>query len=75
MEKLITEDKTYVLYATLKDLENKLPDATFLRVHRSFIINMDKIKDIEDSTLVINKKAIPISRSKSSVPMDKIHLI
>ena len=73
--KIVTAEKTFVFYSTLKDLEKKLPESTFLRVHRSFIINLNKIKDIEDSTLVINKKVIPISRSKRPILMDKIHLI
>jgi DNA-binding LytR/AlgR family response regulator len=45
----------------MKTLEEKLPVSIFFRVHRSFIINLSKIVDIEESNLVIEEKVIPIS--------------
>ncbi|WP_317045154.1 LytTR family transcriptional regulator DNA-binding domain-containing protein [Jejuia pallidilutea] len=40
-------------------MNNKLPDALFLRVHRSYTININKILEIEDNTVLINKALIP----------------
>jgi DNA-binding LytR/AlgR family response regulator len=51
-----------MIHSTLKTLEEKLPDA-FARVHRSFIVRIDRIKDIEDTTLVIDGKVVPIGAS------------
>ncbi len=46
---------------TLKALEKKLPDSKFMRVHRSFIVNLDKINTIERSRIVFGKVYIPVS--------------
>jgi DNA-binding LytR/AlgR family response regulator len=59
---LKTTDSRYMIHSTLKTLEEKLP-TTFARVHRSFIVRIDQIKDIEDTTLVIDGKVIPIGAS------------
>jgi DNA-binding LytR/AlgR family response regulator len=59
---LKTVNSRYMIHSTLKTLAEKLPDA-FARVHRSFIVRIDQIKDIEDTTLVIDGKVIPIGAS------------
>ena len=47
----------------LKSLEEQLPGQKFVRVHRSFIVHMDKIKVIERNRIVFGKTYIPISDS------------
>ncbi|CAH8281603.1 LytTR family two component transcriptional regulator [Mariniflexile fucanivorans] len=56
-----SKNKEYLLVVTLKDLEDKLPNNHFLRIHRSFIVNLSQIDEIATSHIVISKKAIPIS--------------
>lgn len=46
---------------SMKTLEENLPDNRFMRVHRSFIINLDKIKTIERNRIVFGKEYIPVS--------------
>ena len=46
---------------TMKLLESKLPESKFLRVHRSFIVNLEKINTIERSRIVFGKTYIPVS--------------
>jgi DNA-binding LytR/AlgR family response regulator len=46
---------------SLKNLEAKLPEAAFMRVHRSFIVNLEKIDIIERSRIVFGKVYIPVS--------------
>jgi two-component system response regulator LytT len=46
---------------TLKLLESKLPGDRFMRVHRSFIVNLSKIDTIERSRIVFGKTYIPVS--------------
>ena len=72
--KIYTTTQTYIVYATMKYLEEKL-GTQFLRVHRSFIVHLDKIVDIEENTLVINKKVIPISRANKSELMNRLNLL
>lgn len=55
------KDKEYLLTTTLKDMDNKLPNHHFIRVHRSFIVNLSNIDEIASSHIVISKKAIPVS--------------
>ncbi len=59
--KIQTSDKVQVVYSTLKKMEEKLPPHKFVRVHRSFLVNISKITNIDSSNLEINKKIIPIS--------------
>ncbi|WP_221393971.1 LytTR family DNA-binding domain-containing protein [Dyadobacter sp. NIV53] len=59
--KLYTTDKFYSVHSSLKEVESKLPDNKFLRVHRSFIIQVGKIDTIEGGTLIINKKMVPVA--------------
>jgi DNA-binding LytR/AlgR family response regulator len=50
-------------YLTLAELESRLPASQFCRVHRSYIINMKKIKAVEQSGIRLeNKELIPIGR-------------
>ena len=53
--------REYLLATTLKDMDDKLPNHHFIRVHRSFIVNLCQIDEIATSHIVISKKAIPIS--------------
>ena len=70
-----TGEESYVIHSTLKNIDHKLKDPRFLRVHRSFIINLDKIKDIEENTLVIDKNVIPISRANKPILMSRLNFL
>lgn len=70
-----TEGKDYVVHSTLKKIEEKLPDSLFLKVHRSYIINVKKIIDIEDNSVLIKKNVIPVSRSKRPELMKRLDLL
>ncbi|WP_411893326.1 LytR/AlgR family response regulator transcription factor [Winogradskyella sp. A2] len=70
-----TEDKNYTVHSTLKKIEEKLPENLFLKVHRSYIINVDKIIDIEDNSVLIKKDVIPVSRSNRPELMKRLNLL
>ena len=70
-----TEDKNYTVHSTLKKIEDKLPDSLFLKVHRSFIINVKKIIDIEDNSVLIKKDVVPVSRSNRPELMQRLNLL
>ena len=55
----------YTVHSTMKDIESKLGTDEFIRIHRSFIVRLDKISTIEfpNLTLENNKKSIPIGGS------------
>ena len=70
-----TEDKNYTVHSTLKKIEDKLPDSIFLKAHRSFIINCNKIIDIEDNSVLIKRDVIPVSRSNRPELMKRLNLL
>lgn len=70
-----TEGKNYVVHSTLKKIEEKLPKDLFLKVHRSFIINTNKIIDIEDNSVLIAKDVIPVSRANRPELMKRLNLL
>ncbi|MEY3236083.1 MAG: hypothetical protein RI883_184 [Bacteroidota bacterium] len=60
-----TIDTRFTIHSTMKDIESKMGVADFIRVHRSFIVRLDKIATIEfpNLTLEKDKKVIPIGGS------------
>ncbi|MCD8447172.1 LytR/AlgR family response regulator transcription factor [Tenacibaculum finnmarkense] len=70
-----TETKNYLVHSTLKKIEEKLPESLFLKVHRSYIINLKKIIDIEDNSVLIKRDVIPVSRSKRPELMKRLNLL
>ena len=58
----LTEDRILLSLQSLNKLETVLPD-NFVRVHRSFIIALDKISEIEHKRIKINGELIPIGES------------
>jgi DNA-binding LytR/AlgR family response regulator len=70
-----TKEKDFIVHSTLKRIEEKLSNAIFMKIHRSYIININKIVDIEDNSVLVKKDIIPISRSNKKSLMDKLNLI
>lgn len=70
-----TEGKNYTVHSTLKKIEEKLPKDIFIKVHRSYIINGNKIIDIQDNTVLIAKDVIPISRSNRPELLNRLNLL
>lgn len=70
-----TRDKDYRVHSTLKKISEKLPPDPFFHVHRSYIINLSRIIDIQDNTILIEKSVVPISRSKRPELMRRLNLL
>jgi len=60
--KLRTREKDVVTYQKISYLEEKLPDHKFVRIHRSYIVALDKIESFTAETIGINKEELPIGR-------------
>lgn len=73
--KIRTTNGSHIVYATMKNLEEKLNPRFFFRVHRSFIVNLSKIVDIEENNLVISDKVIPISRANKSELLERLNIL
>ncbi|MCW3465630.1 LytR/AlgR family response regulator transcription factor [Chitinophaga nivalis] len=73
--KLHTSQKFHAIHTTLKALEEKLPASRFMRVHRSYIVAMDKIETIEDGTILIQQHAIPVADAYRTALNNKLNLL
>lgn len=66
--KIICENKTVVTMSTMKALESSLPAANFMRIHRSYIVNMDKVESVRDFCFQIKAHRLQVGKSyKKSV--------
>lgn len=68
-------DQTYSIHSSLKSVEEKLSKNTFLRVHRSFIINVSKIDTIEGGTLIVNHNIVPVSDAYRAALYKRMHIL
>ncbi len=68
----ITAVKKYVVLSTMKNIEAKLPGAEFVRVHRSYLVRIDKIKKISEDILLVENKLIPVSKSYKKELLDRL---
>ena len=69
---LYTEDRKLMAYLTLKNIAEQLPEETFLRVHKSTIINLNKIKSIEGNVIDLGKMKVAVSQNLQEAVMKKI---
>ncbi|MEQ9262842.1 MAG: LytTR family DNA-binding domain-containing protein [Owenweeksia sp.] len=72
---LYMKDKSkHIIHSTLSKLEKDLPQERFQKVHRSYLINLSKIVDVDETTVVIEKEVIPVSRAFRPVLKDRLGL-
>jgi len=72
---IVTIDQKYLVSSTLKDMEQKLPPHNFVRVHRSYIANLDMIEALEENSVVFAKGDIPIGKSYKKTLMSRFNII
>jgi len=72
-----TAERRYTIHSTMKDIERKMPEKDFIRVHRSFIVRMDKIKEIDHSNVILenDKKVVPVGGSYKELLQQRLNLI
>lgn len=67
-----TRDRKMITYITFSGLESQLPAERFLKVHKSFLVAVEKIKSLDGNEIVIGNARIPISRNLKDEVMKKI---
>ncbi|HAA00160.1 MAG TPA: DNA-binding response regulator [Flavobacteriales bacterium] len=65
----------FIVLSTMKDIESRLTSPDFMRVHRSFIVRLDKIDSIEDNFIHINQKNIPIGKNYKDELMRSLNML
>lgn len=73
--KVHTPQKFHVLHATLKSIEEKLPASKFLRVHRSYIVSLNKIDYIQEGMIAIGKASVPVADTYRSALNKRLNLL
>jgi DNA-binding LytR/AlgR family response regulator len=69
---LHTTSRQLIVYLTLKGVLGHLPADRFIQVHKSFIVNKDRIKSIRGNTLQLGVVGIPVSQHYSEAAMKEI---
>lgn len=72
---IITQKNKYIVNYALKVLANKFSESDFMRIHRSYIVNMHKITALEDGHVVINEQYIPIGKTYRSKIMERLRIM
>jgi DNA-binding LytR/AlgR family response regulator len=72
-----TKEESYTIHSTMKDVETKLVGSDFLRVHRSFIVNIEAIESIKYAMISIKgmDKEIPVGGSYKDSLASRINLL
>ncbi len=73
--KIATKDNLYTIHSSLKAMQDKLPAHIFLKVHRSYIINVGKIDTLEGGTLVIGQNLVPVSDAYKNLLNKRMQII
>ena len=69
---LHTEDRKLIAYLTIKGIYEQLPTSTFLKVHKSTIININKVRSIEGNEINMGKTKVTISQNLYDGVMEEI---
>jgi DNA-binding LytR/AlgR family response regulator len=67
-----TSSRKLICYITLIVMQEKLPADRFMKVHKSFVVALNKVTGIEDGSLRIETSVIPISRNLRQKVVEKI---
>ena len=70
-----TTGKKHPVHLTMKAVEERLPASRFLRVHRSYIVALNKIANLEQNSLLVGKHIVPVSENYKGELMQKLNVI
>ena len=73
--KVVTDDETHLVLSTMKGFEKELPEGKFIRVHKSFIINLSRVEKFNNKFIEIGTTKIPLSRNKKEEILKAIESI
>lgn len=69
-----TEDERYTVLSTMKSISQRLPQDQFLRIHRSYIVQLNKIDRLDENMVMIGDKSVPVSRSYKETLLKHLNL-
>lgn len=73
--RFVTNDKKYIVHNTIKNLEEKMNRKAFMKIHRSYIVNIQKVDNIRENVLFIRGIELPISKAHKAEVIQRINII
>jgi DNA-binding LytR/AlgR family response regulator len=73
--RFITKDRKYVTHNTIKNIEARVDALRFMKVHRSYIVNLSHVDDLQDGMVVVKGTTIPVSKAHKSRIRQQINII
>lgn len=73
--KFVTPERSYTSLYTLKSLEEKLAEGPFLKVHRSYIVNMSRVEKLNGNILHVHGYEVPVSKNNREEVLQRLQLL
>jgi len=71
--KLVTNEGNIVILSTMKSFAEQLPEDKFLRIHKSYIVNLEKVEKFNSKNVEVDGRQVPLSRNKKSELADALY--
>ncbi|MFD2551142.1 LytR/AlgR family response regulator transcription factor [Bizionia sediminis] len=71
----VTETDSYPVHTTLKSIASKLPDDVFCKAHRSYVVNILKIEQIQDNTIRVGNAHIPLGKTNKADFLKRLNFL
>ena len=73
--RIFTSNREYVLSITLKSIEEKMSMQLFMRIHRSYLINITHVDEVAENHVMIDKKSVPLGAGMREQLMQRIQTL
>jgi DNA-binding LytR/AlgR family response regulator len=64
--RFVTSNRKYLTHSTIKNVESRLPASGFMKVHRSYIVNLSHVLDFQEGLVHVGPSSIPVSKAHKS---------
>jgi DNA-binding LytR/AlgR family response regulator len=64
----------FIIHSSMKDIEMRLPQLTFVRIHRSYIVQLDKISAMEENAVIIDGTRLAIGKSYKDALLSRLKM-
>lgn len=75
--RVYTKNEYYLVRKSLKDMQDLMPENIFVRSHRSYVVNMNKVKsvDLEEDVLILEERTVPLSKREKDKLLERLKWI
>jgi DNA-binding LytR/AlgR family response regulator len=72
---IYAKGKRFVVHATMKSMEKKLPQDQFVRIHNSYIVRLDRVSEITKDSVTVDDRELPVSHTYKKLLMERLKLV